>query len=352
MKSNMLAPSVLQDELQPAPHHARCDGTVLLHRRRKHPAGIHRLFVLPQHCHHCGRQNDLADGVLCLGRADLKLAAHIVDLLVYIQHAGLEVQVIPLQRHELASAQAGCQVQKKHLVVALELRLNEKPLQFLPRQHLHLPCLFRRQLAADGRVHTDQPILHRLFQCGAAGSMAHAHHSVGQPFAVLVGEPLPAAFLEPTVELLQVVLCQLVQRDVPNLRNDMQADAALVGLLRGGADLGLGVILVPVCQPVPEGHLRPHFFGLQPAAFLLELLELLDALLLGFGEDIFRLGIAVIVIADDDAPFPTSVLTLSYGSVSGFSLSCHGFNSFPKMSSMKPPTIPQACFCISDVTWV
>ena len=40
------------------------------------------------------------------------------------------------------------------------------------------------------------------------------------------------------------------------------------------------------------------------------------------------------------------------GRVSGFSFSCHGFNSFPKMSSMKPPTMPEAVFCISDVTWV
>ena len=126
--------------------------------------------------------------------------------------------------------------------------------------------------------------------------MAHTHHSVGQPFAVLVGEPLPAAFLEPTVELLQFVLCQLIQRDVPNLRDDVQSDTAFIGLLRGGANLGLGVILVPVCQPVPEGNLRPHFFGLQPAAILLELLELLDALLLGFSENIFRLGIAVVIV--------------------------------------------------------
>ena len=182
--------------------------------------------------------------------------------------------------------------------------------------------------------------------------MAHAHHSVGQPFAVLVGEPLPAAFLESAIELLQVILRQLVQWNVPNLRNDMQADAALVGLLRSGADLRLGVILIPVCQPVPEGHLRPHFFGLQSAAILLELLEFLEALLLRFGKDIFRLGIAVIIIANNNAAFPPSVLTLSYGSVSGFSFSCHGFNSFPKISSMKPPTMPQACFCISEVTWV
>ena len=132
----------------------------------------------------------------------------------------------------------------------------------------------------------------------------------------------------------------------------MQADAALVGLLRSWSDLRLGVILVPVGQPVPEGHLRPHFFGLQPAAFLLELLEFFKALLLRFSENIFRFGIAVIVIADDNAALPPTVLALSYRSVTGFSLSCHGFSSFPKISSMKPPTMPQACFCISEVTWV
>ena len=122
--------------------------------------------------------------------------------------------------------------------------------------------------------------------------------------------------------------------------------------MRGGADLWLGVILIPVCQPIPEGHLRPHLLRFQSAAILLELLELLNALLLRFGKDIFRLGVAVIIVADDDAPLPPTVLALPYRSVSGFSFSCHGFNSFPKMSSMKPPTMPEAVFRISVVTWV
>ena len=211
MKSNMLASCVLQNELQSTAHHAGRNGAILLHRGWEHPAGVHRLFVLPQHRHHSGRQDDLADGVLRLGRADLELPPHIVDLLVYIQHTGFEVQVIPLQRHELTPAQTGCQVQKEHLVVTLELCLDKKPLQLLPRQYLHLPRLFRRQLAAEGRVHTDQPILHRFLQRRAAGGVAHTHHSVGQPFAVLVGEALPATFLESPIELLQVVLCQLIQ---------------------------------------------------------------------------------------------------------------------------------------------
>ena len=91
MEAHMLAPCVFQDELQSASYHARCDGAVLLHRRREHPAGVHRLFVFPQHRHHGGRQDDLADGVLRLGCADLKLATHIVDLLIHIQHTGFEV---------------------------------------------------------------------------------------------------------------------------------------------------------------------------------------------------------------------------------------------------------------------
>ena len=107
MEPHMLAACVFQDELQSAAYHAGCDGAVLLHRRREHPARVHCFLILPQHCHRGGRQDDLADGVLRLGRADLKLTTHIVDLLVHIQHTGFEVQVVPLQRHELTPAQAG-----------------------------------------------------------------------------------------------------------------------------------------------------------------------------------------------------------------------------------------------------
>ena len=104
MEAHMLAPCVFQDELQSASYHAGGNGAILLHRGREHPAGVHRLFVLPQHCYHSRRQDDLADGVLRLGRADLKLAPHIVDLLIHIQHAGFEVQVVPLQCHEFTPA--------------------------------------------------------------------------------------------------------------------------------------------------------------------------------------------------------------------------------------------------------
>ena len=108
----------------------------------------------------------------------MKLTAHIVDLLIHIQHVGFEVQVVPLQCHEFTTAQTSCQVQKEHFVVALELRLNEKPLQLLPRQHLHLPHLLGRQLAALGGIGADESILYSPLERRAAGRVTHPHHTV------------------------------------------------------------------------------------------------------------------------------------------------------------------------------
>ncbi|MPN25813.1 hypothetical protein SDC9_173229 [bioreactor metagenome] len=130
-------------------------------------------------------------------------------------------------------------------------------------------------------------------------------------------------------------------------------DAALVARLCGGAELGLRVMLKPVVEPIPEGHLGPHLYRCCPTVGFLESLELFQALLFRFGEDILGFGVTVVIIVDDDSPLPASVLAQSYSSVAIFSLSgCHGFNSFPKRSSIKLPTMPDACLCISGVTWV
>ena len=132
----------------------------------------------------------------------------------------------------------------------------------------------------------------------------------------------------------------------------MGADAVLIIDLRGGAELRLGVILVPVFQPVPEGHLGAQPFGLQSAAAIPERLELFQTLRFCFREDVFDFWVAVVVVADDDAALLAPVLAQPYGSVSVLSFSCHGFSSFPKRSSMKPPTMPLALLCMSEVTWV
>ena len=210
MKSYLLAPSVFQNKLEPMVYHAGGNRTVLLYRRREHPTGVYRFLILPQHLNYRRRQDDFADGVFGFRLAELKFSIDLVDLLIHIQYASLKVQIIPLERHEFAAPQAGGKVQKEEFIVALSLSLNEKPLKLVPVQHLHFPCFLGRQLTADGWVGADEPILYCLLQRGAAGSMTHSYHPVGQTLAVAFREGFPAILFEPCVELLQIVLGQSV----------------------------------------------------------------------------------------------------------------------------------------------
>ena len=54
---------------------------------------------------------------------------------------------------------------------------------------------------------------HGFFQSFTAHRMASPHHAVGQPFSIHIGVYYSAADLQPSVELLQIVLRQLVQRN-------------------------------------------------------------------------------------------------------------------------------------------
>lgn len=58
--------------------------------------------------------------------------------------------------------------------------------------------------------------------------MTHPHHAVGQAFAVTLRARLASALFEPRIKLLQVVLCQPVQRNLAQLRLDVQADAVFI----------------------------------------------------------------------------------------------------------------------------
>ncbi|KAF5049728.1 hypothetical protein DSECCO2_436740 [anaerobic digester metagenome] len=206
MKSDVLAPGVLQNLLEPLAHRAWRHGTVLLHRRGEHPAGVHSLFVLLEHRDHRRREHQLADRGFGFRCDQLHLSLHIIDLLIDVQLAGLEIQIVPPERHQLSPPQAGGEIQKEQLVVALRLCLNKKPLQLLTIRHLHLPRLLGRQLAADGGVRTDEAVVHRSLQRGAGYGVAHAHHPVGQAVAVQLGETLAAGLFQPRVELLQIIL--------------------------------------------------------------------------------------------------------------------------------------------------
>ena len=129
-------------------------------------------------------------------------------------------------------------------------------------------------------------------------------------------------------------------------------DDVFVVVLCGGAERRFAVGFIPVAQPVSEQHIRFDLSVIPPHHAFGECLQLFLTFPLCFGENILCLGKAIVIIADDNAALPPAVAALSYGAGSAFPFLCHGFNSFPKISSMKPPTMPLAAFCISGVTWV
>ena len=71
--------------------------------------------------------------------------------------------------------------------------------------------------------------------------MAHPHHAVGQALTIILRARLAAAIFQPRVKLLEVVLRQPVQRNLAQLRLDVQADAVFIAGLRRGADVRLAV---------------------------------------------------------------------------------------------------------------
>ena len=179
MKSDLLALGVFQNEVQPCSDVGRVQRRVFLDRRGEHPPGIYALPVLFQNGQERRRQADRADRGLRLGLGDQEsILFCTVDLFGNLQLSVFKVQVIPLEGQQFSPAQAGGQLQQKQLEVSLRLGLDQKPLDLLTGQHLHLPGLLGRQLAADGWIHADQALQHRSFQGGPAVGVAPTNHSV------------------------------------------------------------------------------------------------------------------------------------------------------------------------------
>ena len=154
-----------QDPAQQLPDCRRVPRSVLLFGGRKDPAGIHLLPVAPHLLHHSGRENHGAEGGVRLGMGHCQLPPHPGDLSADAQLAGSKIQVIPLESQQLASPQACGQLQKKQLIAAVLLGLNEQSLHLILGQHLHLPPPPPPAACSPLRDLWDQPLLHRLGQC-------------------------------------------------------------------------------------------------------------------------------------------------------------------------------------------
>ena len=352
MEADLFALCPLQRHMETPEHRTGGERRILLDGRGEQPAAFGRFLILPEHLDHRRRQHQLADGSLGFGDAYLHLSIHFVDLLGHRQCSGIQVQVGPLQGQQLSPAQSRGQVQQEQLEVSIRLGLYEEPLEFLTGQYLHLPAPLGRQLAADCRVGPDQVLLHCLVQGCPALGVAHPHHPVGEPLAVEISADEPALLFQVGVELLEILLGQLAQRDLAQLRNDVLVDVGLIGVLRGGAETGLDVGLIPEVHPFSERHVGADLLGLGAAYRLHQFGELFLTLMLAFGQHVFRFGQALVIVSHHGTAFPAAVLALPYGAGSAFSFPCHGFNSSPRRSFRKPSTTSLAAFCMSVVTWV
>ena len=139
--------------------------------------------------------------------------------------------------------------------------------------------------------------------------------------------------------MLEVLLGQLAQRDLTQLGDDMLIDGTLIGVLRGGAETGLDVGLIPEVHPFAEGHIGTDLLGLGAAHCFHQLDQFFLTLMLGLGQHIFRFGQSFVVIAHHGPTFPAVVLALPYGAGAYAAAKLQSNRSSPTPRPLKSDTL-------------
>ena len=153
------------------------------------------MLVALEHIQNRGGEKHGPVARLGFGRRHYQFALYPVYLPFYPQRPGAEVQVIPMERQDLAPAQAGGQQQ------ALDL---------LGSKYLHFSGFCGREFTAVRRVAEDQFFFYRLVQGCVESGVDAPDGLVGQALAIELGAKQPAVFLEIGVESLNVPGGQLV----------------------------------------------------------------------------------------------------------------------------------------------
>ena len=161
-----------------------------------------------------------------------------------------------MQSHDFPSAHSRAEFQEEQFIEICFFCFGKEFRQLVLAQHLHLLCFLWRYLTADGGIDFDESFHHRLFQRRSAGGMARSRHAVGESRAVSFHQPFSSVAFQSCAELLQIVLCQSVQRYFTNVGDDVIVYSVFVVLLCQWSDGGLGIVLVPEVDPIIEGHLR------------------------------------------------------------------------------------------------
>ena len=208
---------------------------------------------------------DFADGVFRFRARDVGFARIVASGLL-ADRDGLifDVQVRPLERHQLALAQAADEFQIEHRQDAALLGCGQIGPNLLWRQNFHFVLLDFRRDAVVRRISDDQALCHRAVERVVQHRVDAANCGGAQPrLLALLRFPQPAMLLQIFVESLQVAPCQLFQWNIPDARRDMQFDAAPVVFGSREPQMRLRVEFIPCLQPSAEGVLvrPPHIDG-------------------------------------------------------------------------------------------
>ena len=126
-----------------------------------------------------------------------------MNLPFHPQRPGLEIEIIPLERQEFTSPQAGGDLQQEQLIAAVLLGLNQQTLDLVRSKHLHFPGLGGRKPATVCGVVGNQLLGDRHLQRGAECGVVAPHRLVGEAAAIVAGILDAPVLLEVGVELLE-----------------------------------------------------------------------------------------------------------------------------------------------------
>lgn len=327
MEADAGQPRPLKQRLHVAIRRVGIDWIFRLHWVRKDPLADSIRFSPPQDVSHAVRQDDGAHALIGLCLTDGVLALPLaVEGSAHLQRPGVPVEVAPLQAADLSAAQAGHQFCLEEVPPYLVLlHYCEEGIQLLAGQNaLGLVVGFGRRCAFGGVPGNDMR-LHRVLQRGVERGVDVADHGVRKlmiHLGMLVDAPLR---FQTAVHPLDVLLGEEGDLLVAQLRLDVVFDVAAVALEGTGPHRARLVLRKPTIQPLTQRH-AAVLGQLHIPVALDVLMEFVQQRLLRLGIDVAKQRLAVFPVPNDDAAFPSSIVTLSHHAVTGRSSFCHVFH--------------------------
>ena len=306
---------------------AGVDRILRLHRVGEYPLADGIRLAPPQDVRHRLRQDDGTHSLSRFGLAGGVLALPLtVEGAAHLQRAALLVEVAPLQSADLAAAQAGHQLRLEEVPPHLVLLHHRKEgIQLLAGQDALGLVVGLGHSRPLGGIPWNDMGQHRVLQRGVEGGVDVANHGVGElmiHLGMLADAPLR---FQAAVHSLDVLPGDKGDLFIAQLWFDVVFDIAAIAFERTGPHRARLVLREPAIQPLAQRH--PTVLGQLHIPVALDVLvQLVQQCLLGLGIDVAEQRLAVFPMPNDDAPFPSSIVTLSHHAVTGRSSFCHAFH--------------------------